>query len=176
MGNNGLTGSEGQAIILTVTKQEMLAELAAARAELNRALAGLSPEQMHVTGAVGQWSVKDVLAHLVAWESEVVTALNHVQNKRMPALMKIEDIDEWNEEQYRISVRRPLQAIQEDFEGVHRMLHHMIDDYDQDRLTDRRRFPWMEGEPLWFLVAENVTLHEQEHAAEIAAWRETLKS
>jgi uncharacterized damage-inducible protein DinB len=166
----------GQAIILTVTKQEMLAELSAARAELNQAISGLSPEQMHVTGVVGHWSVKDVLAHLVAWESEVVTALNHVQNKRVPRLLKIDDIDEWNEEQFRVSVRRPLQAIQEDFEGVHRMLRHMIEDFDQDQLTDRRRYLWMEGEPLWFLVEENVTLHEHEHAEEIVAWRNSLNT
>jgi uncharacterized protein DUF1706 len=168
---DGLTGFLAQAIILTVLKKEMLSEIAAARDDLNRALDGLAPDKMLITGVVGIWSIKDVLAHLVAWESEVVTALNHVQNKRMPAILKVDDIDEWNAEQYRISVRRPLEAVLADFEGVHRMLRQMVADFDEQHLTDRRRYRWMEGEPLWALVEENVVLHEREHAEEITAWR-----
>lgn len=150
----------------------MLSEIAAARDELNRALEGLSPDSLLVTGVVGLWSVKDTLAHLVAWESEVVTALNRVQNKRMPGILKIDDIDEWNAEQYRVNVRRPLGAVLADFEGVHRMLRQMVADFDERLLTDRRRYRWMEGEPLWALIEENVILHEREHADEIALWRQ----
>jgi len=124
-----------------------------------------------ITGVVGLWSVKDILAHLSAWESEVVTALNQVQNKRIPSILRIEDIDEWNDEQYRINLRRPLEVIQGDFEGVHKMLGRMIQDFDERSLLDNRKYSWMEGEPLWYLVEENVTLHEREHADSIRAWR-----
>lgn len=167
-----MTGFPGQAIILTVRKQELLNELAAARLELVEAIAGLTPDDMMITGVVGLWSVKDILAHLAAWESEVVTALNQVQNKRMPSILRIDDIDEWNDEQYHINIRRPLEVIQADFEGVHRMLVRMIQDFDDRSLLDNRRYPWMEGEPLWYLIEENVTLHEREHAASIRDWRE----
>jgi Protein of unknown function (DUF1706) len=167
-----LTGFSGQAIILSVRKADLLNELSSARSELVEALSGLTPEQMLITGVVGLWSVKDVLAHLAAWESEVVTALNQAQNKRIPALLSIEDIDEWNDEQYRVNIRRPLAVISSDFEGVHKMLRRMIEDLDEGWLLDNRRFAWMEGEPLWFLIEENVVLHEQEHAAEIRHWRE----
>lgn len=152
----------------------MLEELAAARAELIESLNGLAPEKMLIAGVVGMWSAKDLLAHLVAWESEVVTALNQAQNRRTPSILKIDDIDEWNEKQYRTNASRPFEAIWSDFEGVHRMLYQMLDDIDERTLTDNRRFPWMEGEPLSYLVEENVTLHEREHAAEIRAWRSRL--
>jgi hypothetical protein len=154
-----------------VNKQDALRELVNARAILNQSIARLTPDQLHIIGVIGLWSVKDILAHLIAWESEVVTALNQVQNKKVPGMMKIDDIDEWNEEQYHINIRRPLQAILEDFEGVHRMLYHMVEDFDERSLLDNRRYAWMEGEPLWYLIEENVTLHEQEHAENIAAWR-----
>ena len=167
-----MTGFRGQAIILTVHKQDLLDELSSARREMLDALAGLTPEDMMITGVVGLWSVKDILAHLSAWESEVVTALNQVQNKRIPSILRIEDIDEWNDEQYRINLRRPLDVIQADFEGVHKMLGRMIQDFDERSLLDNRKYSWMEGEPLWYLVEENVTLHEREHAASIRAWRE----
>jgi uncharacterized damage-inducible protein DinB len=159
---------------LTVQKEELLQELSSARSELLAALTGLDPEELLITGVTGLWSVKDILAHLVAWESEVVTALNQVQNKRLPAMLRIEDIDEWNAEQYKISLRRPFAVIQADLEGVHKMLRRMIEDFDPQSLLDNRRYPWMEGEPLWYLIEENVTLHEREHAGEIRAWRESL--
>lgn len=157
-------------------KQEILDELRAARAELLDALHGLEPDVMLRPGVVGVWSVKDVLAHVTAWESELVTALNRVDARGVPNIVKIDDIDEWNAQQYRINAARPLDAILADFEGVHAMLLEMVADFDEKALTDGRRYPWMEGEPLAYLIEENAWLHEREHAEEIRAWREGVIS
>lgn len=153
-------------------KKDILGELIAARADLHEALDGLTPDQMLHPGAVGIWSVKDVLAHIAAWESELVTALNQVQNRQVPSVMGIEDIDEWNDDQYHMNASRPLEAILVDLEGVHKMLYRMIEDFEEKALTDNQRFPWMEGEPLAYLVEENAYLHEREHAEEIREWRQ----
>ena len=154
-------------------KQDILDELISARADLLDAIDGLTPEQLRQPFAVGKWSVKDVLAHLTAWESELVTALNQVQTgSKPPQIVLIDDIDEWNEEQYHISARRPLEAIQDDLRGVHNMLCQMITDYPDKRMLDNRQFDWMEGEALYYLVEENAYLHEREHAEDIRAWRE----
>ena len=160
-----------QAIIDSVDKQSLLAELEAARNDLLDTLEGLPPDKMQITGVVGFWSVKDVLAHLVAWESETVTALNQAQNKRVPSIMNIDDIDGWNDQQYERNARRSLEAILDDFEGVHKMLFKMLSDFDETRLFDVRQYRWMEGEPLAYLIEENVTLHEREHAESIRVWR-----
>jgi hypothetical protein len=155
-----------------MNKQDILDEIKAARIELLAAIDGLTPDQMRIAGVVGYWSVKDVLAHIVAWQSELVTALNQVANGRVPSIISIEDIDEWNEEQYHVNVRRPLEAVLDDLAGVHKMLLRMVADIDPRTLTDNRRFRWMEGEPLWYLIEENGYLHEREHAEEIRAWRD----
>jgi uncharacterized damage-inducible protein DinB len=154
------------------TKREILQELEEARADLLASIEGLSPDDMRRPGAVGIWSVKDALAHLAAWEAELVTALNEVENKQVPGIIDIEDIDEWNEDRYRENVRRSLDVILDDLAGVHTMLLRMLGDMDEKTLTDNRQFRWMEGEPLLFLVEENATLHEQEHAGDIRRWRE----
>ena len=67
---------------------------------------------------------------------------------------------------------RLLEPARTDFEGVHRMLLKMIEDYNERDLMDNRRYPWMEGEPLSYLIEENAILHERDHAADIRAWRE----
>jgi hypothetical protein len=154
-----------------VRKEELLHDLIDARATFMVAIEGLTPDQMLRPGACGIWSVKDMLAHLTAWESELVTALNHAQQKKVPRLVKIDDVDGWNDEQYHENVRRPMDVILKDFEDVHQMLLRMVEAYNDKALFDNRRYPWMEGESLAFLVEDTATIHEREHAEEIMTWR-----
>ena len=154
------------------TKQDVVDEIISARADLLDAIDGLPPDARRKPFAVGKWSVKDVLAHITAWESELVTALNQAQNNRTPHIAQIDDIDQWNEEQYHHNARRSLEAILVDLEGVHHMLLKMVREYNEQALTDNRQYRWMEGEPLSYLIAENSSLHEREHADDIRRWRE----
>ncbi len=154
-------------------KQEVLEQIQQARQTLLAAIDGLSDDAMLRPGVVGMWSVKDVLAHLSVWESELITALSQLNRpKIVPEIVKVEDIDEWNDEQYRENVRRDLDVVLEDFHGVHKHLLKTVEQLDDKTLDDVRKFPWMEGEPLWYLLAENGFWHEKEHADEIRQWRE----
>lgn len=157
-------------------KQNIIAAYERARNKFLRAIEGLSEDEMLTPGAVGYWSVKDVLAHLTAWESELITGLVHVENKKKgaPSVATIEDIDEWNEEQYHISAARDLDMIVEDFHGVAKYLAEAINVLDDKTLDDNRVFPWMEGEPLSYLIYENAIWHEEEHAEDIVNWRNSL--
>lgn len=157
-----------------MAKSDVITDLRAARESLLQAIDGLTDEQMFQVGAVGIWSVKDVLAHLVAWEAELVTTLSRLDQykQRPPQIVEIEDLDEWNEAQYRVNVARSLDAVLEDFHGVHKHLVAAIQALDERTLENNRAWPWMEGEPLSYLIAENATWHEQEHADDIRQWRE----
>lgn len=150
-----------------------------ARADFLQAVDGLSDSQMLQAGAVGYWSVKDTLAHLTAWEAELVTALSRnlrTAAQHAPELTKIDDLDEWNEEQYHLNARRALAVILEDFHGVHKYLLRAIEDLDAKTLEEPMRFEWMEGDPLAYLVLETAVWHEQEHAQDIRRWREAGES
>ena len=156
-------------------KKEILEHVREGRTALLAALEDLPPDAMLRPGVAGLWSIKDILAHLTAWQSELVTALTQLDKPtRVPNIVNIEDIDAWNDEQYRAAARRSVQAVLEDFNGVHKHLLKAVESLDDKTLDDARKFPWMEGEPLWYLIEENVTLHEREHAAEIRAWRENM--
>ena len=50
------------------TKAEIYEAIAFERAILLEALGGLTDEQMELPGACGEWSVKDILSHLLDWE------------------------------------------------------------------------------------------------------------
>lgn len=156
----------------TVKKTELLENIRNGRAALLKALDGLPDDAYLRPFAVGHWSIKDVLAHLTVWESELVTALAGIGSPaRAPHIITIEDFDEFNEEQYRENVRRPLDIILEDFHGVHKHLLRTVEGIDEAVLNDTRRFRWMEGEPIWLLIEDNGYRHEQEHAEDILLWR-----
>src|SRR5579859_1999621 len=48
--------------------QEILAHITASRVALTSAIFGLSKDELTREGAVGNWSVKDVMAHIGRWE------------------------------------------------------------------------------------------------------------
>ncbi len=157
-------------------KRELTEAFQQAREDFLDAIDGLSEEDFLRPGAVGFWSVKDVLAHLTAWESELVTALVKIENgkKGVPNIAAVEDIDEWNAEQYHASAGRQLEIIWDDFHGVGKYLLAAIEALNDKVLDDNRKFDWMEGEPLSYLIYENAIWHEEEHADDIRAWRESL--
>jgi hypothetical protein len=49
-------------------KEELLIDIHKEWAKLENFLASLTPEQMTQPGAIGDWSPKDVLAHLAGWQ------------------------------------------------------------------------------------------------------------
>ncbi len=153
-------------------KQQLIENIKSGRAALLTAIQGLPEDILLRPFAVGIWSIKDVLAHIAVWESELITALAGLdQHAKVPHIVQIEDFDEFNDAQYRVNVRRPLDVIQEDFQGVHDQLLKIVEKIDERLLNDAKRFPWMMGEPVWTLIEENGYLHEQEHAQDIMRWR-----
>lgn len=156
-----------------MAKEEILEQIREARGALLAAIEDLPPDTLLRSHVVGYWSIKDVLAHLTAWEAELITALSQLDNPtHIPGIVEIEDGEGWNEEQYHISARRPLELVLEDFHGVHKHLLKAVEALDERTLTDARLFTWMEGEPLSYLIAESATWHEEEHAEQIRRWRE----
>ena len=56
-------------------RRQLLKRLDTAWVAFNESYAGLSDAQLMVPGVTGEWSVRDILAHVTTWEEE---ALNHL--------------------------------------------------------------------------------------------------
>jgi uncharacterized damage-inducible protein DinB len=57
------------------TRNELVSRIRSAHMQLEVFLSTLSDAQATQPGAEGQWSVKEVLAHLVAWEGRLTKQL-----------------------------------------------------------------------------------------------------
>ncbi len=66
------------------TKADLLSASEKEREALDQFLSTLTPDQMTAPGALGDWSVKDVLAHLYAWEQMVLGWLAATRRGKTP--------------------------------------------------------------------------------------------
>jgi hypothetical protein len=158
---------------VSMNKDDLLDALEDEREKLIDALEDIPEEAMLEPGVAGEWSVKDILAHLNAWEAELIRLLWHIRQGKRPAFPQVQasEVDERNRVYYEQSRDRPLERILADFEGIRIQTIRRVEAFSDQELTDPARFTWLKGRALWERIAEDSYAHDAEHAADILAWR-----
>jgi uncharacterized protein (TIGR03083 family) len=140
------------------------------REAFEASFADLTPEQMTMPSAMGEWSVKDILGHIAMWESWLVTLLYSIERGVAPKLPRSSDVDKINAQSYAEQRERPEERVVADFHAVHAQLLKRLDVVKERDLTDPQRFSWAKGRPLEEFVANNTYEHYAEHRPAIEAW------
>lgn len=148
---------------------ELLEKLDKNREQLLVAVEPLPDEALLEPGAMGDWSVADILAHLTAWESEMVTGLMRINQGKKPAKMiaAFEDVDGYNARRYQESKGRDLERIFDDLQGVRVQLEQWLEEFSERDLNDPQRYDWSQGITLAHIINENSYGHEAEHLPDI---------
>ena len=158
-----------------MNKAELLLALDESRENFLNAIEGLSDEDLETPGVIGDWSIKDILAHLTMWEAELVRLLWQASQGRKPNTEHFSndlDVDEINAKWYKQSQSRPLQRILDDFHGVRTQTIRRVEAYSDQDLNNPQRYPWLDGAPLWEWIAGDSFEHEAEHEVHIRSWCE----
>lgn len=159
-----------------MTKSELLELIQGEHQRLEATLSELDKDQMIQPGVVDHWSVKDTLAHIAVWEKRMVRWVGEAVRGRVPEMlppgMTWDDLDEWNEQTYQEHRDRPLAGVLADFERSYQEALQVVQVTPEKDLVDPNRFEWLDGEPLWRLVAANTFWHYREHDESIRAWLE----
>jgi hypothetical protein len=153
-----------------MTKQELIAKLESEREALEDAIGPLSTEDMLAPRVVGEWSIKDVLAHLAMYTARCVTVIYHAEQNEKP--QEIEPmLDDWealNANDYESQKDRPIDRILSDFRGAHRQLLKRLEAWkDESALFDPKRFPWLRGTSLAAFIQSETADHDAEHRAQL---------
>jgi len=154
-----------------MNQNELLIALQESRERFMDAIENLPDSAMLEPGVNGDWSLKDVLAHLSRWEAELVRALWQTRQGRAPTWPRSDQIDALNAQWYAEMRERPLHKVLEDFEGVRNQTMLRVETFNDRQLTDPHAYRWLLGKPLWQLIAANSFEHEAEHLEQIEAWR-----
>lgn len=94
------------------TPHDLVGELTDARAEVMRAVDAVDPASQATPGLIGDWSVRDLLAHLGYWAGHAVEAIHAAEDGR-PGEHGLDEppTDEVNDTVVRIARQTPLDAV-----------------------------------------------------------------
>lgn len=156
-------------------KTELLEALEDGRQEMIDLIEGLPDEVLIEPGVVGDWSIKDILAHLTFWEGQIVTLLFQAKSgmpKPTTAHFGKESVDEINKRWYEAGKERVLDIVWQDWTGVRKQTIRRVSEFSDKDLNDPQSFPWLQGVPLHQWILNDSAEHEDEHAGQISDWLE----
>ena len=160
------------------TKAELLKGIRDERKRLENALKGLADAEMTKAEAVGAWSVKDILAHIAAWEKSFLkwyeTGLRG-EKQVMPDWKKPGIIDAINRQIYQRSRKRALKEVLAEFRASYRLILKTVEDIPEDAIFVPAKYDWLGKATLADYIFINTTEHYMEHLAMIDAIRKKLR-
>lgn len=150
---------------------ELLKALEETRSGLEAVLASLDDSHLVAANSCGNWSIKDVLAHLTACETEIVTGLSNIRRGQSPGKVEYTDaeIQAQNEKWWTESRDRPLDRVLADFHGARKQLIHQLESLNDQDLNASR--DWFQKRTIADWVQDEILKHDREHAEELAEWR-----
>ena len=165
----GGSAMEGQ-----MDKATLLDNISAGHEMLVKVLSPLDETQMTAVGVSGDWSIKDILAHLTAWQKCLLTDMQDAKSGDEPATSALnitgEEMDRLNEQFYQGNKAQPLNEVLTDFHSTHSQLLATVQAMSEEDLSDSDRFAWTDGKPLWQFVASETYEHSLEHIGAIRRW------
>ena len=159
-----------------VNVAELTALIRATSTRMELLLAQLSVAEINQPGAVGVWSVKDVLAHIAFWERYAMRTLQAIARGETPDMLADDETERNNASVVAQYYQRSLAAVIADWQQAREELLEAIEDLDEEDLNDPDHFSWSEGRSLLDRIAGNSFDHEQEHIDQISAWMKSATS
>jgi hypothetical protein len=150
-----------------MTKSELLASIRRERATLDALVASLSEAQRIAPELDADWSVKDALAHISAWERLCLKWIREGRRDEGPFTQ--ESIDAFNDgiyEGHRVhTLDDVLAESRESHAALLAMVEALMDDLDAPPA-------WAPGRPLGAIISSNADEHYREHIEQILRWTE----
>jgi hypothetical protein len=152
-------------------RTELLTQLIRVRGELQAILNDLSETHLLMPGAVGDWSVRDLLAHLTAWEVDMLTNIGKVKRGAKPGTTGWSKaaIERQNETWHGEMKDRPLHGVLADFDGARKQTLRVLEGLSDQEVA--KPADWLQGRSLADYVASMTLEHEREHLEHLRHWR-----
>ncbi|PWB54066.1 MAG: hypothetical protein C3F13_07175 [Anaerolineales bacterium] len=145
------------------SKEQLLKDIHIERRRLEKRLATLRKEEMILPGVTGTWSVKDILAHLSAWERLFLdwcsTGLNGLMPEISPVGMKRKTIDALNQQIFKQNQGRDLADVFTEFYASYQEVMTVIGSIPEEDMFTRSRFTWTGPLILADYIAGNTCNH-----------------
>jgi len=146
-------------------KQQLLKRLEKAWAAIEESYDGLSDSQLTEPCVIGNWSVKDILAHVTTWEEEALKYLPLIiTGGRPPRYIQYGGIDAFNAKMTEQKRGLALSDVMKQLDETHRRLIDYIRSVPEEHFTRETRFRHR--------LRLDTYSHYPMHAKAIREWRE----
>ncbi len=159
-----------------MSKSQLLTRIEEERVFWERLLTEVGEERMEQPGATGNWTFKDVVAHLVMWRQRTIAQLEAAQRNQPPVpplwpafLDEEKETEQINQWIYLTNQDRPLPDILNESRRQFQQLATLVEALPEQDLMDPKRFVWMKGQALGPAISSFGHLHE-EHEPALRAW------
>jgi hypothetical protein len=160
--------------------------LAALREQFNRweeLLDILTEEQLIAPRFDLHWSIKDVVAHLWAWQQISIARVEGGLQDQKPEFPKwiVDSIENWEEDADRVNGltfetqhKKPWPEIHENWRSGFIRFLELGDEISERDLLDGDRFTWLRGYSLAFILIASYE-HHQEHYEKLSTFLKSKK-
>lgn len=151
-----------------VDRVEWLRTMTTAHEKLASLVEGISDDRL-LDQAMGDWTGKDVLAHLAWWQTHSARLSDDFSAKREPddKTHPGDTTDEINEYVFREHLDDSPEEARHAFTKSFQRLLVAIDLLSDDDLFGSNRAPWLEGGALSVMIFGDTTRHYQQHRADL---------
>lgn len=154
-----------------INKQAFLQSLRTGRAQWEALLEQVGEDRMTQAGVSGEWSLKDIIAHITWHEREMVGVL------QARALVGSDlwnlPTDERNAAIFEQNRHRPLDEVLTEAQQVYPQLLAGVEELEEQDLIDPGRFRHMPADwQPWKIIADNSYAHYHQHIPDIRNWLE----
>jgi len=149
-------------------RSQVLAKIEEAYGEFIESFVGLSDDQLLESGVTGDWSVKDLIAHVSWWEGESLKHLPIIlQGLRPPRYSVLYGgIDAFNAQMTELKRNTSLSEVLKEAAATHQKLLEYLSNIPEEQFTSETRFRRRLGYDSF--------KHYPIHTAAIRAWRDRL--
>ena len=150
-----------------MNRQQLLNKLDKAWAEIKESYAGLSDAQLAEPGVAGDWSVKDILAHVTTWEEETLAYLPLIiEGRTPPRYATYGGIDAFNAQKTEQKRGLSLAEVLRQLDATHARLRDYVQGVPEEHFTRETRFRHR--------LRLDTYSHYPKHARAIREWRESI--
>jgi hypothetical protein len=147
--------------------QALVDDVLAARQEFLEALADVEPDLLTAPGLVGEWSARELIAHLGYWAGHAAEAMHRAELGTVNDFGEDEhDVDERNAIVARVAATTDLATVRQREEAAFNALVERLRRADPVWLDDRVSY----GDTLERVIQDDGPEHYREHALDLRAW------
>ena len=156
------------------SKSELLHDMEAEYRLLKCSLDGIGADRFDSPGVCHEWSVKDVVAHLVEWKRMFLGwYAEGLQGGNPPtpaADLKWNQLPALNDRIYRKWKAVPSEVVLAEFEAAYAMMLELARALPEEKLFQKGLYPWMRVWPLARWIAANTSSHYRWAGIRIRRW------